>query len=260
MAMIWTDLRLLPLLFWIFWCYLVLCFLRANLSDDYFTNRQDRYIVIRDESLANFCCAMTDLVSKWSYQADPERVGQFSPPVNFQSSVGDDGKTFAVAFAKALNEVMQESGKSPEIDENADLDELDSSSRTDIDSMPSGSEDAESTLVFPFAQFGFGRMHEEEGVVADLLGPHLTDWRHEAQMTVATGYMNLPTEYVELMLKSPCEVRLVTASPTVRSWVRRYLYHLLCIPLCILMVEQKRSILIKRSTLWPSMALPNTLM
>ena len=192
----------------------------ANLSDDYFTNRQDRYVVIRDASLANFCSNLTDMVAKWSYQADPDCIGQFSPPATFRSSVEDDGKAFATAFSKALENIMQantEGRSSPEIDEDVELDDEAFFRAKSSSNAPSSHDGIQAdTWVFPFSQFGYGNVREEEGLLGDLLGPHLTDWRHEAQLTLATGYMNLPSEYVDLLLKSPCEVGLVTASPPVR--------------------------------------------
>lgn len=42
----------------------------ANLSNDYFTNRQDRYFVIKDEKLSSFYCGLIDRVQKFSLKMD----------------------------------------------------------------------------------------------------------------------------------------------------------------------------------------------
>lgn len=42
----------------------------ANLSNDYFTNRQDRYFVIKDEKLSNFYCGLVHRVQKFSLKVD----------------------------------------------------------------------------------------------------------------------------------------------------------------------------------------------
>ena len=42
----------------------------ANLSSDYFTNRQDRYFVINDKQLCNFYCGLVDKVQMFSLRVD----------------------------------------------------------------------------------------------------------------------------------------------------------------------------------------------
>lgn len=42
----------------------------ANLSNDYFTNRQDRYFVINDKKLCDFYCELVNRVQKFSIQLD----------------------------------------------------------------------------------------------------------------------------------------------------------------------------------------------
>lgn len=42
----------------------------ANLSNDYFTNRQDRYYVIRDKKLTDFYCGLVKKVQSFSLQLD----------------------------------------------------------------------------------------------------------------------------------------------------------------------------------------------
>lgn len=42
----------------------------ANLSNDYFTNRQDRYYVIRDRKLTDFYCGLVKKVQNFSLQLD----------------------------------------------------------------------------------------------------------------------------------------------------------------------------------------------
>lgn len=42
----------------------------ANLSNDYFSNRQDRYYVIKDKKLTDFYCGLVKRVQKFSLQLD----------------------------------------------------------------------------------------------------------------------------------------------------------------------------------------------
>lgn len=42
----------------------------ANLSNDYFTNRQDRYYVIKDKNLTDFYCGLVKRVQSFSFKMD----------------------------------------------------------------------------------------------------------------------------------------------------------------------------------------------
>ena len=57
-------------------------FLRANLSNDYFTNRQDRYVVIENcPDLANFYHRLIATVSKFSLQLEKDNSTNMLPDV-----------------------------------------------------------------------------------------------------------------------------------------------------------------------------------
>lgn len=68
----------------------------ANLSRDYFTNRQDRYIVIEDRRLADFYARLVGRVQEFSFQVQPDAelrmpAGRASPC----DGGGDGGVDFA---------------------------------------------------------------------------------------------------------------------------------------------------------------------
>lgn len=55
-----------------FTCLFTCLFFRANLSHDYFTNRQDRYVILEDcEDLANFYVNLIHKVCEFSFQLLP---------------------------------------------------------------------------------------------------------------------------------------------------------------------------------------------
>lgn len=53
------------------------CF-RANLSNDYFTNRQDRYIMLEDKNLADFFDSLITTISTFSLQLHEDNSEKLS--------------------------------------------------------------------------------------------------------------------------------------------------------------------------------------
>ncbi|CDW60338.1 hypothetical protein TTRE_0000870601 [Trichuris trichiura] len=54
-----------------------MCFFRANLSTDYFTNRQDRYVLLRNANLADFYVDLINLVARLSFRLAPSGAVTF---------------------------------------------------------------------------------------------------------------------------------------------------------------------------------------
>lgn len=75
----------------------------ANLSDDYFTNRQDRYHVFSSKSVADFFGRIHDTMCKASFALEPSSDGRFSlmwPENNTFRSPLDDPKGYSEATKK----------------------------------------------------------------------------------------------------------------------------------------------------------------
>ena len=80
---------------------------RANLSNDYFTNRQDRYIMIEDcEDLCDFYCRLIEKVCSFSFKLNQDEKLTFSTSMKnhpYEGSISD----FAEEASKKVQELFQ---------------------------------------------------------------------------------------------------------------------------------------------------------
>eukprot|EP01087_Luapelamoeba_hula_P010791 TRINITY_DN2874_c0_g1_i2.p1 TRINITY_DN2874_c0_g1~~TRINITY_DN2874_c0_g1_i2.p1 ORF type:complete len:349 (+),score=52.99 TRINITY_DN2874_c0_g1_i2:573-1619(+) len=166
---------------------------RANLSESYFTNRQDRYILIQDRALADYYCDLAHAVATLSYSYDA------------QGHVKSLGKY-------DLNE-QPEKWK-----ENA----LQTLHSFTLPKRAYTAQDLarESTWVFPTVQLGSIGLRHDEGITQQLmLPPHRDDGSHFQRQTLdlSSAYFNLTPQYQDAlrtsMSKHHTQLRIITASP-----------------------------------------------
>eukprot|EP00475_Leptophrys_vorax_P008523 TRINITY_DN15522_c0_g1_i1.p1 TRINITY_DN15522_c0_g1~~TRINITY_DN15522_c0_g1_i1.p1 ORF type:complete len:172 (-),score=34.10 TRINITY_DN15522_c0_g1_i1:686-1201(-) len=106
-----------------FFCCFPSCFVthfhvRANLSGTYFTDRQDRYVVIQDSAFSDFIQEAVDTVGKFSsvhprqfdHEAFRNALHQLNPPsISDQtSSLGNDDVLLFLGFQLGVSGVRQE--------------------------------------------------------------------------------------------------------------------------------------------------------
>ncbi|XP_017884472.1 CDP-diacylglycerol--glycerol-3-phosphate 3-phosphatidyltransferase, mitochondrial isoform X2 [Ceratina calcarata] len=168
----------------------------ANLSNDYFTNRQDRYFLIED--CKELCDFYNDLV---------QRVGEFSFVLQ------SDGSTVLnsainIHPLKESTKFIEKAGSSvkalfqKEMEERSDLDKIGKDSDTD-------------TWVFPLIQMGQLNICHDSQVTLKLLQTVPSG----TMLKLATGYFNLTSEYSEALLRH-CQgtCHLLTAHPTANGF------------------------------------------
>ncbi|XP_004536599.1 CDP-diacylglycerol--glycerol-3-phosphate 3-phosphatidyltransferase, mitochondrial [Ceratitis capitata] len=146
----------------------------ANLSNDYFTNRQDRYILIEDKPLADF------------YAQFISRVQEFSLAVNknAQEELHKDGKIlpyegvkeeFIMHAKQRITDFMQvtyvQQQKAVEEQKGAD------------------------TWIFPLVEMGQIGIHHDSLVTRQLLSSSI----ERSRLKLATGYFNLTQEYMDTL-------------------------------------------------------------
>ncbi|CAD5224458.1 unnamed protein product [Bursaphelenchus okinawaensis] len=153
----------------------------ANLSDTYFTNRQDRYVVIENSpELVDFFVTLFEAVSSCSFQLKSD--GSLEPKCDVHPFKGkpDDYKDL---FLSKTNDALSKLGKFQETTE---------------------------TLVYPVVQMGSFKIREEERLMKNIFRKQDV----EMDITLATGYLNLYDQYSDLMLnESNCPIDIVFASP-----------------------------------------------
>lgn len=180
----------------------------ANLSSDYFTNRQDRYILIEDKSLADFYAKFIAKVQQFSMaiQSDSEAVlhkgWEHLPYEGYKHDFTSRAKSMIVEF---FNEVMAEQKEAIEkqLDDGAD------------------------TWIFPLVEMGQIGIHHDSVVTRKLLQSPLNG----SELKLATGYFNLTQDYMDI-LTSQCfaQCSLLMAHPNVSNLLyfklkKEILYH-----------------------------------
>lgn len=158
------------------------------MSDSYFTNRQDRYIIFRNSpELANFFHEIVNNVQTHSYKLTPENtITPFSKFDPVTCSLDEFRESIVGATEKILQKYMENNNK------------VNSSS-------------SQNALVFPLLQMGCFNYRHDETLTAFLissLNKNDTTW-------IASGYFNFPAKYQSLVLNSPSSFNILTASPKV---------------------------------------------
>lgn len=151
----------------------------ANLSQDYFTNRQDRYLRL-DQSggLAAFYHNLVGILSSYSYTVAPDSKDLIRPKVK-------DNKSFQSQLHEAMKSTAPET-------ETAQMD----------------------TWAFPTLQFTPLDIRYDEEVVKKLI-PSLPD---EIELQIASGYMNFPSFLTQLLKSSRAKIETLTASPAANGF------------------------------------------
>lgn len=146
----------------------------ANLSNDYFTNRQDRYILIEDKPLADF------------YAQFIARVQEFSLAVNknAQEELHKDGKILPYEgvkeeFIMHAKQRISDFMKDTYIQQQKIVEE----------------QKGADTWIFPLVEMGQIGIHHDSLVTKQLLSSPIEGSR----LKLATGYFNLTQEYMDTL-------------------------------------------------------------
>lgn len=190
---------------------------RANLSNDYFTNRRDRYLNVKgDKPLADYLCALLDTVAAFSYRL-VHRPSQ-EQGVKEEGGNGDHaayrlewdgaGRGYSeTGWKRALKQRIEE--LTSEWRE-ATLGKLQKAKGQQEDGT-------EAVEVVPLLQMGpMGIQHETNGVTmvldkADELSSD--DAQVTSKLDLTTGYFSLNPLYAGRILSSKATSDIITASP-----------------------------------------------
>lgn len=165
----------------------------ANLSNDYFTNRQDRYFVIEDcKELCDFYNSLIERVMEFSFLLQPDGNTDLDSAVNCHPFKGSR-KTFIQEAASKIQTLFQN-----EIEKRANLDK----------------EDAD-TWIFPLVQMGQLNIYHDSEITLKLIQTAPVG----ATLRLATGYFNLTFDYSQALLRD-CQAtcHLLTAHPTANGF------------------------------------------
>ncbi|KHN76448.1 CDP-diacylglycerol--glycerol-3-phosphate 3-phosphatidyltransferase, mitochondrial [Toxocara canis] len=162
----------------------------ANLSHSYFTNRQDRYVLIeKSPQLAEFFVRLVDAVSSCSFILESDGSIKISPRCN----VHPYRQTFHEYEALIRSRIM------------GVLDSLPSASPFPIDQV-SGAD----TRVFPLIQMGMFSLNQENDLLIQVFASQDTP----SKMTLTSGYFNFVDDYARLISKrGTYSMDIICASP-----------------------------------------------
>ncbi|XP_077407775.1 CDP-diacylglycerol--glycerol-3-phosphate 3-phosphatidyltransferase, mitochondrial isoform X3 [Vanacampus margaritifer] len=167
----------------------------ANLSDSYFTNRQDRYVLLEDcAELADFFSELVEAVGDVSLQLGPDdsvamQDGMVHP-------YKGDRQDFSAAASKHIIEVVDTARVRQKL------------------LLQEEQEEDEDTWVFPLVQMKPLGIQVDEQVTQRLL----RDAGPDSTVYLTSGYFNLTRAYMSLVLGAGAGYRILTASPEVNGF------------------------------------------
>jgi len=161
------------------------------MSQDYFVNRQDRYILFKDcKQLADFFTDVINTTTNHSFTLGPRgstRIpsGLTYDPLYSRRTARDYKAALGLALQTLSGPTCQEA--------------------------PSFAGDLD-TVVFPLLQAGFCGIRQDEKVTSRLF----LELDKEESLYIASGYFNLPSVYIKSILKSQGPCSILAASPQVK--------------------------------------------
>lgn len=169
----------------------------ANLSQDYFTNRQDRYIMIEDKGLSDFYSDLVRTVQEFSLKVDNSNRDNFSCHPQWSSGQlpyeGDQSTFVREARSRILRlcERTREHQESLQIGASMD------------------------TFVFPLIEMGQLAIHHDSVVTRRIFERSLP----ESSIKLASGYFNLTEELVETIIdECPADCSILMAHPNANGF------------------------------------------
>ncbi|KAF9121583.1 CDP-diacylglycerol--glycerol-3-phosphate 3-phosphatidyltransferase [Mortierella sp. 14UC] len=166
----------------------------ANMSHDYFTNRQDRYIMFKDEGVSEYYCDLVRAVSEVSY-------GLQIKGDTFQLKVGNNvpdpveqSKAFKKHATKTIRAFMKKWASVQQTPKDATYD----------------------TTLYPLLQMGPLGIRQDERVTLSVLDHvlHAEEQDNPAKVFITSGYFNFEKRYSQSIINTKAaHVGLIAASP-----------------------------------------------
>ncbi|XP_017868862.1 PREDICTED: CDP-diacylglycerol--glycerol-3-phosphate 3-phosphatidyltransferase, mitochondrial [Drosophila arizonae] len=166
----------------------------ANLSNDYFTNRQDRYILIEDKPLADFYAQFIERVQEFSLAVGADAAERLHRNWRILPYEGTKNQFIRLAKERITNFVQDAYQRQLQIREK--------SSQAD-------------TWVFPLLEMGQIGIHHDSVVTKQLLSKCIAGSR----LKLATGYFNLTQEYMDTIThKCLAQCSILMAHPNANGF------------------------------------------
>ncbi|XP_059611095.1 CDP-diacylglycerol--glycerol-3-phosphate 3-phosphatidyltransferase, mitochondrial [Phlebotomus argentipes] len=165
----------------------------ANLSTDYFTNRQDRYIMIENKSLADFYAGLVGKVQEFSVQVSKDAQLQLNPSWihwPYEGSQNDFVQEARNRIFSYFSEVVERQKNSVDSESDAD------------------------TWIFPVIEMGQLGIHHDSVVTKAIF----QNSQCGSRIRMATGYFNLTQEYMNSITDCQAECAILMAHPNANGF------------------------------------------
>lgn len=156
----------------------------ANLSNDYFKNRQDRYILIKDKNLSDFYFSLIEKVQEFSVQVSADNKYYSHPRWNMLPYENDQKHFITQANASICNFFTTAAHEMK-----CQMEKI-RSSKAKID-----------TWIFPLIEMGQLGLHHDSIVTQHLFSNAIPNSR----FNLTTGYFNLTQNYMDKIASDECE-------------------------------------------------------
>ncbi|KAK7113205.1 hypothetical protein V1264_012540 [Littorina saxatilis] len=186
----------------------------ANLSNDYFTNRQDRYVLFNDcKAMADFFDDLVKTVSSFSFQLHKDDSLHLhktwdSHPFQgrknyFKWAAGERVESLLKCQIEMQKGVYRQLYLQPHLPEDERTSDLSDDKGQTFD-----------TWVYPLVQMGPLNIQRDEHATLQLM----RDASNDDEILMASGYFNLTDQFMEVILQeSLAKYRLLMAAPEVRE-------------------------------------------
>ncbi|XP_017734865.1 PREDICTED: CDP-diacylglycerol--glycerol-3-phosphate 3-phosphatidyltransferase, mitochondrial isoform X1 [Rhinopithecus bieti] len=184
----------------------------ANLSDSYFTNRQDRYVFLQDcVEIADFFTELVDAVGDVSLQLQGDDTVQVVDGM-VHPYKGDRAEYCKAANKRVMDVInsartRQQMLHAQTFHGNSLLTQEDAAAAGDRRPAPD-------TWIYPLIQMKPFEIQIDEMVTETLL----TEAERGAKIYLTTGYFNLTQAYMDLVLGTRAEYQILLASPEVNGF------------------------------------------
>jgi CDP-diacylglycerol---glycerol-3-phosphate 3-phosphatidyltransferase len=165
----------------------------ANLSHSYFTNRQDRYILINNASISGYFDRLIDVVCSFSYKVDPHSEESRLPEIMACDPVhhSDEFKKMA---KKSLQNFIERELRLSQSNMEKDAQNL----FLDCD-----------TIIYPLIQMAPFDIRQDELVTSLIMSRSNED----SLIYLTSGYFNFTDSFMDLVICSAPKYAIITASP-----------------------------------------------
>ncbi|XP_010854819.1 PREDICTED: CDP-diacylglycerol--glycerol-3-phosphate 3-phosphatidyltransferase, mitochondrial [Bison bison bison] len=184
----------------------------ANLSDSYFTNRQDRYVFLQDcPEIADFFTELVDAVGDVSLQL------QGDDTVQMVEGMVHPYKGDRAAYCRAANKRVMDvinSARTRQQMLHAQTFHSDPLLTQEDAAAAGDRRPAPDTWIYPLIQMKPFEIQIDEIVTETLL----TEAERGAKVYLTTGYFNLTQAYMDLVLGTRAEYQILLASPEVNGF------------------------------------------